>query len=342
MRPVKKLLFLALLACISACVPTITPTPTPTPTRTPTGTLVPSGTPTLSATFTRTNTPTPSRTLTPTRTGTPGAAALKYYLVDRVLNTSDFATLAGWGIDTAVVSFDVNGSAAFWQTVFMQAQKAAINIVVWPSDWTHPRPDCGWEAPYPLSADGDISRVEPLLDVASQYPNFIGVVNAHESFWTCSMSFDEMAGLKSKLKAYALSKGRDIQVWNYINSLYDESRLPQAQIDRIMDVAVTWKHCAGNAEGSCDSALAMINSDQTRTVGHSVELVYIIQTFTSTSPYTTRFTLNELEIYACEFLNTGGLSGFGFYTWEAGWWADLHEWPDLQPAVEYIHGNCVK
>jgi len=263
-----------------------------------------------------------------------------------VLNNPDFATLAGWGINTAVVSFDVNGTAAAWKAKLQAARDAGVNIVIWPSDWTKPRANCNWEAPYPLSTNGDISRVINLLDVATQYPNFIGIVNAQEALWpNCPMTFDEMAGLKIQLKGYALSKGRgDIKVWNYINSLYSESKLPDTQIDRIMDVGLIWKHCAGDAEGSCEvgsgSALAMIQSDAARAVGHSVELVFIIQTFTTTSPYTTKFTLPQLEAYSCEFLNTGGLTGFGFYTWDADWWPDLREWPDLQPAVPNVHQNC--
>ncbi len=274
-----------------------------------------------------------------------------YYLVDRVPNNADYATLAGWGINTAVVSFNVDGSAATWRTKLQAALNAGINIVIWPSAATNPRSNCNWESPYPVSTNGDISRVTALLDVATQYSNFIGIINAHEALWTtCPVSFDEMAGLKTKLKAYTLSKGRgDVKVWNYINSLYSESTFPASQISRIMDVAVVWKHCAGNAEGSCDvgssSALAMINSNRTRLTAAgldgTVELVYLIQTFTYNSPYTTRFTLSQLETYSCEFLNTSALDGFGYYTWDATWYdGDLSSWPDLQPALPYVHQTC--
>jgi S-layer homology domain len=272
--------------------------------------------------------------------------ATNYYLADRVINNTDFAKLASWGINTAIVDFDVNGSASAWRAVFTSAAAANIDVVIWPSDWNDPRPHCGWEAPYPASATGDITKVKKLLDVASQYPNFIGVVNAHESFWTCDMSFDEMAGLKDQLKAYALSRGRSIKVWNYIDNLYDKSMLPDNQIERIMDVAVTWQHCAGNVEGTCNttsssSALNMILSDRNRIAnsGAQVELVFLMQTFT-TGGYSTMFTLSQLQNYSCQFLNTSALDGFGFYTWHAGWWSDLHSWPALQPAVQYIHDSC--
>jgi hypothetical protein len=272
--------------------------------------------------------------------------ATRYYLADRVIQNTDFAKLANWGVNTAIVDFDVNGSALEWRAVFASAAAANINVVIWPSDWNDPRPHCGWEAPYPVSASGDITKVKNLLDVASQYPNFIGIVNAHESFWTCDMSFDEMAGLKEKLKAYALSKGRAIKVWNYIDNLYNRSMLPDNQIERILDVAVTWQHCAGNVEGTCNtespnSALNMIRNDRKRIAdsGAKVELVFIMQTFT-TGGYSTKFTLSQLQDYSCEFLNTSALDGFGFYTWHAGWWSDLHSWTELQPAVPYVYNHC--
>jgi hypothetical protein len=311
-----------------------------------TATKTPVTTSTPTSIVTKTSTPVPSITRTPVA----GERTQKYYMADRVIINGDFAKLAGWGIDTAMVDFDVNGSATTWRAVFTEAAKYNINIVIWPSDWNNPRINCNWEAPYPVSTNGDITKVKPLLDVASQYPNFIGIINGHESFWTCTnMTFNEMAGLKDQLKAYALSKGRTIKVWNYINGLYDSSMLPDNQISRIMDVAIIWKHCAGNAEGYCDygnnSALGQILSDRARLTNAGldgkVDLVYIIQTFTTSGGYATKFTLPQLEDYSCEFLNTSALDGFGFYTWDAGWWSDLHSWTDLLPAIPYVHGTCV-
>jgi hypothetical protein len=88
--------------------------------------------------------------------------------------------------------------------------------VIWPSDFNDFRPDCDWRSPYPVSANGGITKVKPLLDVASRYSNFIGIIYGHESFWTCTnITFIEMAGLETQLKDYALSKGREIKTWNY-------------------------------------------------------------------------------------------------------------------------------
>jgi hypothetical protein len=51
--------------------------------------------------------------------GTPvGSVGLQnYYMVDEVNNNGNFATLAAWDIDTAMVDFDVNGSPTEWNTV---------------------------------------------------------------------------------------------------------------------------------------------------------------------------------------------------------------------------------
>lgn len=62
---------------------------------------------------------------------------------------------------------------------------------------------------------------------------------------------------------------------------------------------------AGNVEGTCNtssptSALSMILNDRKRITdsGAPVELVYIMQTFT-TQGYSTRFTLTQLQDYSC-------------------------------------------
>jgi hypothetical protein len=298
-------------------------------------------TPIWTRTFTKGNPAVPD-------TSTTSVRPLKYYLADRVRKKADFATLAAWGINTAVVDFNVNGKVSGWQAVFTEAAKYGINIVIWPSDWIDPRPNCDWEAPFPISPNGDITKVKPLLDVASQYSNFIGIVNGHEYIWTCkNMTFDEMAGLKDQLKAYALSKGRNIKIWNYTDSLYDESMIPAIQISRIMDVAVIWKHCAGDTTERCagkNSTLTRIKNSRARLtqlgLGGKVELVVIIQTFTSDSPYDRRFSLPQLEDFSCEILRNSIVDGFGYYTWDAGWWPDLHDWPDLQPAILFTHDNC--
>ena len=288
-------------------------------------------------------------TLPPTGNSTPEPGYLKYYLVDRVKDNADFAILAGWGINTAVVQFDLNWSSETWNSIFQSALDSNINIVVWPTDFINKRKNCDSGSPFPVSSHGDIAKVEPLLDAAMQYPNFIGIVNAHEWMWaSCPMTITEMAGLKTQLKAYMSTDRPDVKVWNYTDSLekgYASSALPDNQIANIMDVAVIWKHCAGDSKGTCDNSLARIEKSRARLdslgLENQVELVYLIQTFTASSPYDGMFNLIQLESYSCQFINTSALDGFGFYTWDAGWWPDLHSWTDLHPAIPYIHDYCL-
>ena len=254
-----------------------------------------------------------------------------YYLVDRVRSNTDFATLASWGINTAVVDMYVNGTTSSWQSVLTAASNAGVNIVIWPDQTGGSDVDgCRWENPFNNPQNGDyIWSVKPMLDAIGSNPHVIGIVSAHEPEWAtsaCRTSVNDMATIKTQLKNYMQAKGRtDFKVWNFIDNITDlgygntADYSGPADIPRIMDVAVTWQHCAGNAESSCDvgsnSALARINNDRARLtaagLNGTVELVFIMQTFTTSSPYSTRFTLPQLENYSCEFLNTSALDGFG-------------------------------
>ena len=356
-----------------ARTPTWTPTATRTSTRTPTPTKTATSvyTKTFTSTPTRTSTPTKTRTptsivtatqtLTPTKTNTPlpGTRPLKYYMVDRVLNNADYATLAAWGINTAVVDMGINAGASSWNSVINAAANAGINIVIWP-DQGGDVSGCGWETPFNSPQNGNyIGRVTGMLDALGGNPHVLGMVIAHESEWnqgTCHTLIADMAAVKTQIKNYVQTKfGRtDFQIWNYIDNVSDIPNITDysgpADYAKIMDVAVTWQHCAGNAESACDtgsySALAKINQDRALLTAAgdegTVQLVFLQDTFTiSGSSYSTKFTLSQLENYSCEFLNTNALDGFAFYTWDAGWWPDLHSWTDLQPAVPYIFNTCV-
>ncbi len=352
-------------------LPPATATSRPTSTRTPlpsaTGTAVSTNTPRPTATHTLAPTSTRGATLQPTSSNTPrptatwtpapapGSRPLKYYLVDRVLNNADFAKLASWGVNTAVVDMGITASSS-WSSVVTAATNAGIDIVIWPNQGGDV-PGCSWETPFNSPQNGNyIWRITGMLDALGGNPHVIGIVTAHEAPWnqdTCRTSIADMAAVKNQIKDYIFAKfGRtDFKVWNYIDNISDIPYIldysgPSDYL-KIMDVAVTWEHCAGDAENACDtgsySALSKIKNDRNllNAAGTGVNLVYIMQTFTTSGSYGTKFTLSQLENYSCEFLNTKALEGFGFYTWDAGWWPDLHSWTDLQPAVPYIYTNCV-
>jgi hypothetical protein len=270
---------------------------------------------------------------------------MKYYLVDRVLDNADYAKLAAWGINTAVVNIFTSGTVSQWQTVYNAATAAGIKIVIWPNIGADN--NCGWESPFNKPVNGSyIESVKPLLNYWKD--KAIGIVTAHEPMWhNCNDKWKDMTAVKQQINAYT---NNSIKIWVYIDNITDIPQISdfngQAYSD-IMDVAVTWQHCAGSAESACDtgsdSALSKINADRTRlsNTASKVELVFIMQTFTMSGGYGTKFTLSQLENYSGEFINTKALDGFGFYTWNAGWWPDLHSWSDLQPAVPYIYNTFI-
>jgi hypothetical protein len=332
---------------------TIPPTATTAPTQNPTN---PASTPTL------TNTPVPTLP-TPTASPTVVSASrpVNIYAVDRVLNNADYAKLASWGINTAIVDLSISASSSSLLARINAAAAVGIDTVIWP-DQGGDVSGCGWETPFNSPQSGDyIWRVKPMLDILGNNPHVIGIVIAHESMWnqgTCLTKISDMATVKTQIHNYIDNtvhrdaSYKPFKVWNYIDNISDMPNITDysgpADIGKIMDVAVTWQHCAGNAESSCDSgsysALSKINGDRAKInsagLDGKVQLVFIVQTFTTSGSYSTKFTLSQLEGYSCEFLGTRALDGFGFYTWDAGWWPDLHSWTDLQPAVSFLNSTC--
>jgi hypothetical protein len=276
----------------------------------------------------------------------PGARAeavatrpLKYYGADTV-DRAQLATIANYRFNTAAVWFDVGYQGpSNWLAFLDEADKYNINLVVWPTDWEDPRPNCSWGSPYEA---GDISKILPMLDAIGNHPRFVGIVNAHEAFWTsCPMTIEEMATIRSKIKDYVQQKhGRDIDVWNYVDNIYD--RVPAADVGRIMDVAYTWQHCIANAEGSCENAYNQMLRDRARIhdagLDGVVDLVFGFQSFAYVDPYTRMPTAQEMYSWGERFLQSDALDGFFWYTWGADWYdSDLDDRPDLWDTVSQVY-----
>lgn len=293
----------------------------------------------------------PVNTKTFTKEGTvppPSSRVVKYYGVDRA-TVSEFAKLGStYHVNTIVMAMDVDGTATSWANVFNEAAKYGIRIVVWPADWTHPRANCGWESPYFNSGGDYITRVKRMLDSISGYSNFIGIVNAHEPFWSCISSIQEMETIKNQLKSYIRGvSGREVKIWNYVDNVdkYMGSDIPtNADIPRIMDVAVTWQHCFGGAEGTCENTLRDITRDRDRieAAGGTVELVFLPQTFAISGTSYRMPTAEEMLNWGCQWLNTNDLDGFIWYTWGAKWYSqDLDDRSDLWPVMNQVFDTCV-
>jgi len=311
-------------------------------------------------------TPTPTSTLTPTPTLTPttppSGRVIKYYGVDRgnPITDANYSLLAAHAVKTVVVDMDVNGNSADWLNAVNLATKYNFNIVIWPSDWDDPLPNCMWESPFHANASGDyIWEVKPLLDAIGGNPHVIGIVNAHEPMWSCIIKISDMATSKTQLKNYIYSKfGRtDFKVWNYVDNITDLANgkitdyTGPADAGKIMDVAVTWQHCFGGAEGTCPQAQQKILNDRAfiKNAGleGKVELVYLFQTFAQGSGYRMP-TLAEMQQWDCTFINTGALDGFMWYTWGACWYtsdlycpAATHPNQGLWPEMNRVYNACI-
>ena len=218
---------------------------------------------------------------------------IKYYGVDRgsPFTNANYATLAQHAVKTIIVDTFINdasnSTSAKWSNIRTLAKKYNFNYVIWPNQGRDVS-GCGWETPFNSPQNGDyIWRVTAMLDSFSTDPHFIGMISAHEPMWntsTCKTSISDMASIKTQLKNYMQTKGRtDFKVWNYIDNVSDlknMSGFTSTDIERVMDVAVTWQHCFGGAEGTCSNAKNKIIADRAliNNAGFDgkVELVYSI------------------------------------------------------------------
>jgi hypothetical protein len=282
------------------------------------------------------------------------AAGIKYYGVDRgnPITDANYSILAQHAVNTIIVETDINGGVSLWQNIVNLAAKYKFNVVIWPADWNATNwPNCNWETPYIKNRPGDyIAKVKPLLDAIGGNPSVIGIVNAHEPFWSCLMTIQEMADIRTQLKNYVKNKfGRDIQVWNYVDNIA-ENHISGPDIARIMDVAVIWQHCFGGAEGTCDQAEKKIMDDRNAIknagLNGKVELVYLFQTFAMSGGYRMP-TATEMYDWGCRFLKTGVLDGFMYYSWGACWYsrdlwcpAPTHPARELWPIMNRVYDEC--
>jgi hypothetical protein len=289
-----------------------------------------------------------------------GLRPIKYYGVDRgnPITDANYSLLSAHAVDTVVVDTSISSSSD-WQNVINLAIKYNFKVVIWPNQGGD-YPGCGWETPFSNPQNGDyIWRVKAMLDVIGNNPQVIGIVSAHEAEWNssnCLDSISDMATIKAQLKDYIYTKfsRTDFKVWNYIDNISDIENISDysgpADIGRIMDVAVIWQHCFGGAEGTCPQAQQKIVNDRNALVSAGlegkVELVFLFQTFAMGSGYRMP-TSAEMHDWSCNFLNTGALDGFIYYTWGACWYdsdlycpASTRPNQNLWPNMNNIYNEC--
>jgi hypothetical protein len=184
-----------------------------------------------------------------------------------------------------------------------------------------------------------------MPDIIGGYESFIGIFNAHEPFHSCRMTITEMASIRTKLKDYVRNRhSREIKVWNLIDNI--TSSISDQDINRIMDVAVTWQYCIADSEATCEQSRNSILNDRARInnagLDETVELVHLFQTFAIPgSRYSRMPTAEEMYNWGCDFLQTDALDGLSWYTWDASWYPeDLGDRPDLWPTMSRIYNEC--
>jgi hypothetical protein len=259
---------------------------------------------------------------------------INYYGVDVVI-PSDLATLAQYHINTAIVSLSAYGNEASWQPFFTEADKNNVNIVVWPVGG-------GGACGFPFNGT-DVSSVYRLLDYLATQERFIGMVIAHEPSWSCLMSVPQMVAIRNGIKDYMRnSHNKAIRIWNYIGHI-----TPFVTSGEIMDVAVTWQHCFGGAEGSCPHAMDLIHGDRATIESkgwHHMDLVYLFQTFEIAGAGYRMPTADEMYNWACQILGTNQIDGFFWYTWRnpAGYSQVLIDRPDLWSMMRRVYEDCIE
>ena len=268
---------------------------------------------------------------------------VKYYGVNTA-PTQDFLTLSKYSTNTIIISLDVDQSPSKWQEYFSEADKYNFNIVVFPHQWNNPRPNCGWGAPF---HGDDISPVKPMLDEIGGHQRLVGFVIAHEPFWTsCPMTIEEMTSIRSQIKDYVWAKHRrDLKIWSYVDNIY--GKVSGSDINRIMDVAITWQYCIADSEGSCSDAKTKILRDREEInnagLDGKVELVFLFQTFAvHGTKYGRMPNADEMYNWSCNFLATNALDGYFWYTWGAHQYSeDLDDNPHLWPVMNNIYNDCI-
>jgi hypothetical protein len=304
----------------------------------------------LSPSLVLAQTPTPPATLTRT---------LKYYGVDRgyPITESNYKTLQDHAVKTIIVYTMINDSnnpsSAKWANIKSLAAAHDFKYVIWP-DQGGDVPNCRWEYPFNEPVNGYyIGRVTGMLDYFASDSRFIGMVSEHEPSSAvssgCHTTIEDMAAIYTQLKDYMNTKGRtDWKVWNYIDNIASNlksmSGFKNADIGRIMDVAVTWEHCFGGAEGTCPQAKTKIINDRAliNSAGFEgkVELIYLFQTFEAGGGYAMA-TLSDMQTWPYQFINTNALDGMMYYMWGSWYSSDLQDHPDYWPEMNNVYNYWI-
>jgi hypothetical protein len=243
-----------------------------------------------------------------------GQTKLKYYGVDDV-DPDEFAYLKdSLGGNLAIVELPTD--TVDWKNALAEAEKYQLKIIIWPLGSGHQWTPWAWNG-----SSWDISDGLNVMKYAESYTNaggkaLLAVVMSHEPFYNNGDPFtaSEMKMLYSALK----NEAPHVQLFVYMNDMAYYDKRPNTKIeDGIMDIAGTWLHCFGGAEGTVEESLQAIDDDYAliQEKGLNMQLFFAIQTFGIDGTEYRMPMAAEMLDFGTRALEKNKLDGVFWYPW---------------------------
>jgi len=249
-------------------------------------------------------------------TGTlcPGQSKLKYYGVDDI-DPDEFAFLKdSLGGNFGMV--ELSTDTLKWRKALAEAEKYDLKIIIWPLGNGHQWTPWAWDgSSWNISAGLNVIRWAEKYIVAGGQ-SLLAVVMSHEPFYNNGDPFtaSEMKTLYSALK----NEAPHVQLFVYMNDMayYDKRQGTQIE-DGIMDIAGTWLHCFGGAEGTIEESLQAIDDDYAliQEKGLQMQLFFAVQTFGINGTEYRMPTSAEMQDFAVRAIGKNKLDGIFWYPW---------------------------
>jgi hypothetical protein len=239
---------------------------------------------------------------------------LKYYGVDDI-DPDEFAFMKdSLGGNFGIVELPTDTQK--WKNALAEAKKYDLKIIIWPLGNGHQWTPWKWNG-----SSWDISDGLNVLKYAEEYTiaggqSLLAVVMSHEPFYNNGNPFTtaEMKLLYSALK----NEAPHVQLFVYMNDMAYYDKRPDTKIEEgLMDIAGIWLHCFGEAEGTSEESLQVIDEDYAliRGKGLEMQLFFAIQTFGITGTKYRMPTAAEMRDFATKMFEKNKLDGIFWYPW---------------------------
>ncbi len=244
-----------------------------------------------------------------------GQTKLKYYGVDDI-DPDEFAYLKdSLGGNFAIVELPTD--TVDWKNALAEAEKYELKIIIWPAGSGHQWTPWAWNG-----SSWDISDGMNVLKYAEKYTTsggktLLAIVMSHEPFYNNGDPFT--AGEMKMLYAALKNEAPHVQLFVYMNDMAYYDKRPNTKIeDGIMDIAGTWLHCFGEAEGTCEGTLQSIDNDYAliQEKGLNMQLFFAIQTFGIEGTDYKMPSAAEMLDFGTKVLEKNKLDGVFWYPWD--------------------------